>query len=85
MVLPFGLCSAPEIFQQLLQNVLDGIGHMEVSMDDILLHAENKINLREIYDKVAKRLMDAGITLNKDKKRKNNVLGPHNWCQWFGN
>ncbi|KAJ8885095.1 hypothetical protein PR048_011291 [Dryococelus australis] len=39
--LPFGLASAPEIFQQIICHTLHGIKGAECSVDDILLHAES--------------------------------------------
>lgn len=35
--LPFGLCSAPEVFQQIMSQLLTGIEKAEASMDDILI------------------------------------------------
>lgn len=65
--LPFGLCSAPEIFQQIMSQLLSDINKAEASMDDILIYAEDINELRRIQETVIKRLADAGLTLNKEK------------------
>jgi len=36
---PFGLSSAPEVFQQMMQKILDGIPNVQCSVDDILIYA----------------------------------------------
>lgn len=65
--LPFGLASAPEIFQQIMQSILVNFKNAECSMDDILLWANSKEELRELTIKVIKKLLDCGIRLNKEK------------------
>ncbi|XP_062542356.1 uncharacterized protein K02A2.6-like [Armigeres subalbatus] len=65
--LPFGLASAPEVFQKVIHDTLEGIEGVEVSMDDILIHAESSEKLTKITEKVVKRLHSAGLKLNKDK------------------
>lgn len=65
--LPFGLRSAPEIFQQIMSQLLSDINKAEASMDDILIYAENVNELRRIQETVIQRLADAGLTLNREK------------------
>lgn len=65
--LPFGLCSAPEIFQQIMSHLLSGIDNADASMDDILIYAKDVNQLRKIQKQVIKRIEDSGLTLNKDK------------------
>lgn len=65
--LPFGLCSAPEIFQQIMTKLLSGIDKAEASMDDILIYATDKTELNKTTEAVIKRIKDAGLTLNKEK------------------
>lgn len=67
LVLPFGLCSAPEIFQQIMSEMLCDFKNVEVSMDDILVHAETLQQLNNIQSKVLKKIENSGFTLNKDK------------------
>lgn len=65
--LPFGLCSAPEVFQQIMCKLLSGIEKAEASMDDILIYGTNAAELQETTAKVIKRIEMAGLTLNKEK------------------
>lgn len=65
--LPFGLCSAPEIFQQIMTKLLSGIEKAEASMDDILIYATDKKELDKTTEAVIKRIKEAGLTLNKEK------------------
>ena len=62
--LPFGISSAPEIFQRAMSRILEGLDGTVCHMDDILIHGETQ----EIHDscvrKVLQRLKDAGVTLN---------------------
>lgn len=77
--LPFGLASAPEVFQQIICNLLDNIQGVESSVDDILIHAATREELEEITKKVITKLMEAGLKLNLEKcefaKNKNSFLG----------
>lgn len=50
--LPFGLSSSPEVFAQILTNLLDKFENVECSMDDILIHAETKLKLEQITKQV---------------------------------
>ncbi|XP_058827479.1 uncharacterized protein K02A2.6-like [Topomyia yanbarensis] len=65
--LPFGLASAPEVFQKVMNDTLEGIEGVEISMDDILIHADRSEKLAKITEKVVKRLHSAGLKLNRDK------------------
>ena len=65
--LPFGISSAPEIFQREMQKILTGIENVVCQMDDILIYSENlgehDKKVREVLDK----LQAAGVTLNREK------------------
>lgn len=65
--LPMGLCSAPEVFQQVMTKLLAGIDKAEVSMDDILIYGTNKEELHQTTVAVIDRIKDAGLTLNREK------------------
>ena len=62
--LPFGISSAPEIFQRTMSQILEGLEGVVCHMDDILVHAPSQ----ELHDirlqAVLQRLQDAGLTLN---------------------
>ena len=65
--LPFGVSSAPAIFQQTIESLLKGLKGISVYLDDILVtgstHEEHLCNL----DAVLNRLNSAGLKLNKSK------------------
>ncbi|XP_065077663.1 uncharacterized protein K02A2.6-like [Ochlerotatus camptorhynchus] len=67
--LPFGLASAPEVFQNHISTLLDGLDNMDVSMDDILIYATSEAKLKEITANVIDRLDRTGLKLNKEKCR----------------
>ena len=65
--LPFGISSAPELFQRRMSKLLDGLEGVVCLMDDVLIFgvttAEHDIRLI----KVLERLQSAGVTLNPTK------------------
>ena len=65
--LPFGVASAPAIFQWTIESVLQGLPHICVYLDDILISGnspqEHLVNLEDVL----KRLEDAGLRLKKEK------------------
>ena len=65
--LPFGISSAPELFQRRMSTALEGLEGVVCLMDDILIHGKT----REEHDKrvlaTLERLQKYGITLNKEK------------------
>ncbi|XP_055715454.1 uncharacterized protein K02A2.6-like [Phlebotomus papatasi] len=65
--MPFGLCSAPEVFQKVMIDLVGNIEGVEVSMDDILIHAPTLDKLKEITEKVIRILDSNGLKLNKEK------------------
>lgn len=65
--LPFGLASASEVFQDIMSSLLEDVENVEVSIDDILIHAKSKKELQTQTEKVISKLSDAGLKLNKEK------------------
>ena len=65
--LPFGISSAPGIFQRVMDNLLQGIPGVVVYLDDILVTGpsdrEHLASLKEVFT----RLEKAGLRLNKMK------------------
>ena len=65
--LPFGISSAPEVFQNIMSQIFDGHDGIEVIVDDLLVWGETK----EQHDERLKRALEiarsSGIKLNKDK------------------
>ncbi|GFO21951.1 hypothetical protein PoB_004845600 [Plakobranchus ocellatus] len=63
--LPFGISSAPEIFQRWMSEILRDIDGVICHMDDILIHASNQDTHDERVRTVLQRLQQAGLTLNE--------------------
>ena len=65
--LPFGVSSAPGIFQRTMETILAGITRVLVYLDDIFItgssQEEHVSNLKEVLS----RLQQAGLCLRKDK------------------
>ena len=65
--LPFGVSSAPGIFQRTMETILAGVPRVLVYLDDILVtgasQEEHMSNLKEVLS----RLQEAGLRLRKDK------------------
>ncbi len=65
--LPFGVASAPAIFQRMMENLLHGLPNVTVYIDDVLVTgASDSEHLRNL-DGVLTRMGEAGLRLKKDK------------------
>ena len=64
--LPFGVSSAPAIFQRTMENLLQGLEHVAVYIDDILITGRTEEHLKTL-DEVLTRLERAGMRLKKLK------------------
>ncbi|XP_044731834.1 uncharacterized protein K02A2.6-like isoform X2 [Chrysoperla carnea] len=65
--LPFGLASAPEVFQCWMSSLLGDLEGVEVAIDDILIHASCEAEMETITKTVLDRIKKAGLKLNPDK------------------
>ena len=65
--LPFGVSSAPGIFQRVMENVLQGIQNVIVYLDDILLSSATESDHLKLIDHVLDRLEKAGLRARKGK------------------
>ena len=65
--LPFGVSSAPSIFQRVMDNVLQGLPGVVVYLDDILVTGANEREHLKNLEAVLKRLLEAGLRLKKSK------------------
>lgn len=69
-VMFFGLCNAPATFQAMMDALLEELvdeGHVIVYMDDILIFAETREELRKITKRVLKVLKDNDLFLKPEK------------------
>ena len=65
--LPFGIASAPAIFQKAMEGLLQGIEHVTVYIDDILVTGRTEEEHLQNLEEVLSRLEKAGIRLKKSK------------------
>ena len=67
--LPFGLKCSPEIFQKIMDQMLEGIDGAFVIMDDILIAGTDLKQHDEILKEVLRRATDYNLKLNMEKVR----------------
>ena len=65
--LPFGISSAPGIFQRVIESILQGIDGVVVYLDDILITGVTKEAHLKTLDEVLSRLDRAGLRVKKSK------------------
>ncbi len=65
--LPFGITSAPEIYQRIMCDLLSGLPGVVVYMDDVLITGKTKEEHDERLQQVLQIVQKAGLKLNKDK------------------
>ena len=62
--LPFGISSAPDIFQRTMSRILEGLHGTICQMDDTLVHGSDQTLHDRRLRAVLHRLQEAGLTLN---------------------
>ena len=67
--MPFGISNAPEVFQRIITNILDGLSGVIAYFDDILVFGSDINEHNNNLKKVLQRISDSGLTLNKDKSK----------------
>ena len=65
--MPFGVASAPSIFQRTMDNLLQGLEHVVVYIDDILITGRTEEEHLRTLGKVLQILEEAGMRLKKEK------------------
>jgi transposase InsO family protein len=65
--LPFGICSAPEIYQRTMQTILKGLSGCLVYLDDILVFGKDDQEHDARLFAVLKRLQEHNVHLNDEK------------------
>ena len=65
--LPFGVSSAPAIFQSVMESLLQGVPNVCVYIDDILVAGKTYQKHINSLEKVLARLSEAGLRLKKEK------------------
>ena len=65
--LPFGVASAPAIFQRTMDCILQGMSRVHCYIDDILITGETDMEHLQNLEEVLRRLKEHGITVKKSK------------------
>ena len=65
--LPFGVASAPALFQRTMETLLQGIPHVAVYLDDIIITGLDEAEHRRNLEQVLQRLGEAGLRLKRAK------------------
>ena len=66
-MVPFGLAQAPSYFQQLMNQVLQGLDFAIAYLDDAVIFSNNEVEHLQHLETVLKRLQDAGLKLKESK------------------
>ena len=67
--LPFGVCSASEVFQREMENIVEDLEGVEVIVDDLLIWAATKEEHDRRLHAVLQRARERGLRLNPDKSQ----------------
>lgn len=67
--LPFGVASAPAIFQSFMDEVLKGIPHVGCYIDDVIVSGKDLADCQKTLELVLQRLSDYNVTLKEEKCR----------------
>ena len=65
--LPFGVSSAPGIFQRAMDNLLQGMPYVVAYLDDILISGRSEQEHLDNLECVLKKLSEAGMRLKREK------------------
>ena len=65
--LPFGVASAPTLFQKVMDTVLQGIAGVACYIDDIIISAKDERQLLQTLEEVFQRLEEHGFRLKEHK------------------
>ncbi|XP_063954090.1 uncharacterized protein K02A2.6-like [Lytechinus pictus] len=65
--MPFGISTAPAVFQRTMDNLLAGIPGVAVYLDDLLVTGSSEAEHLNNLEQVLKRLKNAGLRLKREK------------------
>ena len=65
--LPFGVASAPSLFQRIMENLLQGIPSVSIYLDDIRVTGKSIPDHLSNLEAVLTRLEEAGVKLKRNK------------------
>ena len=64
---PFGISSAPAIFQRMMESLLQGLQAVAVYLDDMLITGRDGKEHYDSLQEILKRLKEAGLRLKREK------------------
>ena len=67
--LPYGISSAPAIWQRTIESILGDLPNIGIFMDDIIISGKNRSEHEENVSLVLKRLQDSGFRINAEKSK----------------
>ena len=70
MVMFFGLCNSPATFQNMMDHTFSNMitqGFLIIYMDDLLIHAKNKENLKQYTKQVLQQLQENNMYCKPQK------------------
>lgn len=67
--LPFGLCNAPDIFQEAMEKILEGCEGVLIYLDDILVYGKDRDEHDKRYLEAMKRLSKHNVRINNKKSK----------------
>lgn len=70
--MPFGIKSAPELFQRVMMQMLDDLEGIEVFMDDILIWGETEPQHDARLEAVLNRPRQHNVKLNRNQPTRKN-------------
>ena len=66
--LPMGLCNSPDMFQEKMSELMEGLDYVRIYIDDLLVISSGTFEHHlEQLSKVLKRLEEAGLKANAKK------------------
>lgn len=65
--LPFGICSAPEVYHRAMEHMIEGVKGVRVYVDDIVLWGTTLQQRNERLIRVLQRIQQYGLKLNRAK------------------
>ena len=68
--LPMGLCNSPDIFQEKINDLMDGLEFVRAYLDDVLIPTKGDFEEHLIHlEQVLTRLQSAGLKVNASKSK----------------